>query len=632
MKPKIVFWFLFVCVISPPLCAQQNQKLDSILRHYSEKNKAIDSLVQVSEKKINDTLKVEALARLYNTFLYNTPALAARFARKELQISDKINYNKGKGWANYHLGAYYQNAGNIDSARYFLEHALQIQKSLGNNTSYASVLNSLASLNYLEGKYEKAIAQFDSLLAIYQKEEKLYAYAISLGEKANISIDKGHYQIALQETLAALKILDTVYKKPLRKADAQRQVGRIEFLRNNYENALIYFEQALAIYKEQKDNVYIANVTNDIGNVYYHLKKFKPAEAHLKTALELAKEHKISETEANTMYNLGKVYHEKGDYKKALDYLKDALFIHEENNYVVNIMSTENEIGRTYLSLNQPKNAIPFLNRTIKKALDKGPLKQLIYAYKLRSLAYKEMGALASSLSDKEKFIILNDSIFNSTKSQQVEELRILYETEKKEQQIALQEQEITVLEQKAEISNLQKLLMGIGLLLSVIGFYAIRQKMKRNKLEKEKVDAELEFKKKELTTHALNLARKNETLENLKMKAQELKETENTSTGYNQLIRSINFDLQDDNNWENFSRYFEEVHKDFNSNIKNKYPEVTSNELRLLALLKMNLSSKEIANILNISAEGIKKARYRLRKKLDLTTEDSLQDLVLSL
>ena len=98
------------------------------------------------------------------------------------------------------------------------------------------------------------------------------------------------------------------------------------------------------------------------------------------------------------------------------------------------------------------------------------------------------------------------------------------------------------------------------------------------------------------------------------------------------QLIRSINFDLQDDNNWENFSRYFEEVHKDFNGNVKTKYPSVTSNELRLLALLKMNLSSKEIANILNISPEGIKKARYRLRKKLDLTTEESLQNLVLSL
>lgn len=155
---------------------------------------------------------------------------------------------------------------------------------------------------------------------------------------------------------------------------------------------------------------------------------------------------------------------------------------------------------------------------------------------------------------------------------------------------------------------------------------------MKRNKLEKEKVDAELAFKKKELTTHALHLAKKNEVLEDLKQKAETLKQTDASKNGYQQLIRTIDFDLQDDNNWKNFSRYFEEVHKDFNSNVKERFPDITANELRLLALLKMNLSSKEIANILNISQEGIKKARYRLRKKLNIATEDSLQDLVLSL
>jgi len=61
-------------------------------------------------------------------------------------------------------------------------------------------------------------------------------------------------------------------------------------------------------------------------------------------------------------------------------------------------------------------------------------------------------------------------------------------------------------------------------------------------------------------------------------------------------------------------------------------YPEVSNNDLRLMSLLKMNLSSKEIANILNISVEGVKKARYRLRKKLNLNTEESPQELVIEL
>ena len=155
---------------------------------------------------------------------------------------------------------------------------------------------------------------------------------------------------------------------------------------------------------------------------------------------------------------------------------------------------------------------------------------------------------------------------------------------------------------------------------------------MKRNKLVKEKLDAELDFKKKELTTHALHLAKKNELLEGLKQKANELKTSENTTNGYQQLIRTIDFDLKDDNNWENFAHYFQQVHKDFNQNVAKKYPEVTPNELRLISLVKMNLSIKEMANILNISVPGVKKARQRLRKKMDLSTKDSLEMAVLEI
>ena len=246
------------------------------------------------------------------------------------------------------------------------------------------------------------------------------------------------------------------------------------------------------------------------------------------------------------------------------------------------------------------------------------------------------MGNLNSAFADFKSFEAIKDSVYNIEKTKEIERLTTAFETEKKEQQITLQKNEIILLEQEAELHSLQKLLLGtgLGLLLLVFrfGFYGIRQKMKRNKLEKEKVDAELAFKRKELTTQALHLAKKNETLENLKEKAIKLKTSESGQKGYQQLITAINFDLQDDNNWENFARYFEEVHKDFNGNVNKKFPEITPNELRLMALLKMNLSSKEIANILNISIPGIKKARQRLRKKMQLSTGDSLENAVLSI
>jgi tetratricopeptide (TPR) repeat protein len=316
----------------------------------------------------------------------------------------------------------------------------------------------------------------------------------------------------------------------------------------------------------------------------------------------------------------------------ALTHLKKSIQVYQDMDHATSLNETYGNLGSLYNKLNDPKTAITYLNRSIAISDSINSDHISAKAYLSRSESHSQLGAYKAALDDFMMYNRLNDSIFNTTKSKQIEEMRALFEIEQKEQEIALKEKEIESLEQKAEISNLQRILLGAALVLSLLGFYGLRQKIKRNKLERAKIQAELAFKKKELTTHALNLARKNEVLEALKQKAKELKQSETDSKGYAQLIRTINFDLQDDNKWENFSRYFEDVHKDFNGNVKRKYPDVTSNELRLMALLKMNLSSKEIANILNISSDGIKKARQRLRKKMRLSPEDSLETTVMAI
>ena len=553
---------------------------------------------------------------------------------KFIFLSEKLHFTNGIGWSTYHLGAYYQNAGKLDSATYYYSKSLQIYKDQKNKPRYANVLSALANIEYSKGNYDAALEKYEETLNVY-RETSIYNYAITKGDRANVYIDKGFYQIALQETLDALRILDTIYEKPWRKADAQRQVGHIESLRGNFGNALVYFKSAFEIYKEQNDNIYQAVISNDIGQTFFNLKEYDSSIYYLDKGLKLARELEISENEGNLLTNLGKVYTKKKEPLKALELLHTALKIHSENGYMANILETQNEIANAHLEMGNAREALPYLDQTIAKASGTGPINALKDAYNLRFKTLRQLGKSDDAIEDQATFQRLTDSIFNTTKSRQIEELRTIYETEKKEQQIALQENEIELLEEKQRAATLQNTLLigGILALLSLFGllYYGIRQKMKRNKLEKQKVETELEFKKKELTTHALNLARKNEVLETVKQKASALKSEQNHS-GYQDLVRTINFDQQDDRNWENFIQYFEQVHKDFSANIKRKYPEITSNELRLLALLKMNLSSKEIANILNISPEGIKKARYRLRKKLNITTEESLQDLVLSL
>jgi len=101
------------------------------------------------------------------------------------------------------------------------------------------------------------------------------------------------------------------------------------------------------------------------------------------------------------------------------------------------------------------------------------------------------------------------------------------------------------------------------------------------------------------------------------------------TSARINRMIHS---DEADEDEWKQFSKEFTSIHQDFVDRLISKYGSFTSGEMRLVSLLKMNLSSKEIANILRVSDEGIKKARYRLRKKLNLETGQDLAATILAI
>jgi tetratricopeptide (TPR) repeat protein len=406
-------------------------------------------------------------------------------------------------------------------------------------------------------------------------------------------------------------------------------IGRTEVLRGHSEDGLPYLKEGLKIFEEEEEIRWQAITLIELGSAYFFQEDYDSALTYYQQSLDLSYEMKRDDFIAANLGNIAAIYLENEEYDEALRRLFEAREIHNRPGSVNNLIIVYNDIASAYVGKKSYDLAIDYFSKAIQLADSLGSLDNLNDALEERAGTYEMMGSFEAALKDYKRFQTLKDSIFNETKSRQIEELKTEYETEKKEQQIALLEQEV--------LSNrLQRLLLLTSLVLSVIIItfilYSRRQKARRNQLEKENLQAQLEFKKKELTTHALSLARKNEVLDGLKQKAIELKNSENAERGFSQLIRTIDFDLQDDKNWDNFNRYFEQIHVDFNSKVKNQYPDITANELRLLALLKMNLSSKEIANILNITQAGIKKARHRLRKKLQITTEESLQDTVIRL
>ena len=146
-------------------------------------------------------------------------------------------------------------------------------------------------------------------------------------------------------------------------------------------------------------------------------------------------------------------------------------------------------------------------------------------------------------------------------------------------------------------------------------------------KLQNEQLEREMANKNKELAVSTMSLIKKNEFLNSIK---DQLKESE--SSKVKSVIKTIDKDISEEDNWNYFKEAFNNADKDFFKKIKSFHPELTSNDLKLCAYLRLNLSSKEIAPLLNISVKSVEIKRYRLRKKMDLPRETNLVEYILSI
>lgn len=152
--------------------------------------------------------------------------------------------------------------------------------------------------------------------------------------------------------------------------------------------------------------------------------------------------------------------------------------------------------------------------------------------------------------------------------------------------------------------------------------------------LKNEALSNEMNHKNKELANATLNLVHKNKILTDIKEQFSQLYQEREESVRkhqISQIIRKINKEIKSEQYQEVFNTYFDEVHSDFVSRFKEAYPELTPRELRLSAYLRMNLTSKEIAPLMNISVRGLEISRYRLRKKLNIDHAVNLTDFIMS-
>jgi tetratricopeptide (TPR) repeat protein len=365
---------------------------------------------------------------------------------------------------------------------------------------------------------------------------------------------------------------------------------------NQYPEALLAYDRGEELAKELNFERGIMGLAANRGILLNLMGQYVKAKAALQRALKLEKKFNMPVAKADIKINLGNSLYALGEHKKALVEIKDGI-----------------ALAKQIQSLELQENG-----------------------HEIASKIYLKIGLPARALEEMMAYQAVHDSIFKLEKSKQIEELQTQYETDKKDA-------EIRDLTQTNELNRWRIWALVAGLIALAVFAYFIVQKRKKDRLlfeakqdlEKEKTQKaqlELEYKQKELTAKVLQLAHKNEFLNTLENQLEKLKlnvDSGVSRTG-NRISRLIKRDIESDTQWEQFSQEFTSIHQGFLSRLVEKFGTFSKSEVRLISLLKMNMTSKEIADIMGISDGGVKKARYRLRKKMNL--EDSeLQGFLLS-
>lgn len=159
------------------------------------------------------------------------------------------------------------------------------------------------------------------------------------------------------------------------------------------------------------------------------------------------------------------------------------------------------------------------------------------------------------------------------------------------------------------------------------------QSKIEIENLRNEKLKSDIDYKNNELASVTMHLLNKNEFVNGVRKRIETIvSENGSSKDELKRIIKTIDRNLHEDDSWDQFAFHFDQVHGDFLKKLSHDEIKLTPQETKLAAYLRMNMSSKEIANLMNISVRGVELARYRLRKKLNLERDQNLVDHLLQL
>ncbi|SFC87269.1 tetratricopeptide repeat protein [Algibacter pectinivorans] len=484
--------------------------------------------------------------------------------------------------------------------------AINLAKSTNDTLAITKQYILLADLYKYLGIDSEAIKNYHLAKDIHTKKDTLSVYANNQIAAIHLKLNK--YTKALNYCNANIPLARLIkYKKGL--ASAYAILGSVYEKQKEYNTAIYNQRKSLQIFKTLNDSTGIALTNENIGSIYEDLELYDLALNYFEKAYDF-EPTETSNLKINIINNLADIYRKQKQYNQALKLTEKALTLAKNQKNKKQEESALRDLARTYAKLKNYKAAYQYLN----------------------------------------KQNLVNEEQLKQQNTQLVSAMEVLYNVKEKEAQVA-------ILNKQNQINKTQQIAIIFTsltiILVFIIGLIHLRKQKKQEQqlltykqqllqadldiktTEKASLKREIDIKISSLTNYSLNLAHKNKLLADISRTLLNLKDRnpEMVKNTLKDTVKLINSELKKENEWTELMTYFSQINPSFLKNLKKQVQEeLTSSEIRLCMLLRLNLSSKAIASILNITPDSVRIARYRMRKKLPLSSKEDLQYYILNI
>lgn len=485
----------------------------------------------------------------------------------------------------------------------------------------------LGNLYYQVYNYEEAIISYDQCIEYsLPKKDSVTIRECYLNEGV-IYFTKGLNSRALDYFLLALK-----FSENLDKEKEYNNIGAVFFYEREYDEAYNYYNKALEILMEKGDQYGISVANNNIGDVFKMMEKYDVALIYYNKVLSISDSLNNPELEIICLNNVGVIKEMMNDSDSAIYYYNRGLKKAEMLNDQILITRTLSLIGTALFEKGLYAKAKSYLERAFNLSRDLVIYEDMINTSKLLQLFYEKDGNFKEAYYYANMHKLASDSLTANEAKEQVLKLMFDHKVNLKDlerKQLLDKEQH----EKRKSIFNLYSviLLLIIIMLMGALVLFRTMQQRKIDRIKKEKADLQvitvekdIELRNREIVEKVLKISEKNELIDATVKLLDEF--SANLSQKQKAELEIITRELRmkgTKNQWEEFFWYFSQVYSQFYEKLEKEFPGLTLNEKRLCALLKLNMTTKDVAIITNLNFKSIEVARTRLRKKLNLTNSN---------